>query len=70
MSDEIKFQDSGEVKEFVTPRPCLYVAVYWNENSEQPWGVCSIDKQQLITSMSNWYGIDRSRPIRIYTITP
>jgi hypothetical protein len=44
--------------------------VYWNENSEQPWGVCGIDKQQLITSMNNWHGIDRSRPIRIYTITP
>lgn len=67
--NEIKFEDGGEIREFVTPRPILFVAVYYYPNSDTPWGVTGHDKQQLIADMNNWAGLDRSRPVRIYTIT-
>ena len=66
---EIKFEDGGEIKEFVTPRPTLFVAVFYYENSDTPWGSTHQDKQQLINQMHNWTGLDKSRPVRIYTIT-
>lgn len=70
MTDEITFVDGGELKEFVQPRPSVFVAVFWYENSEQPWGMCGSDKQNLITSMHSWSGLDKAKPVRIYTITP
>lgn len=70
MTDEIRFEEAGEIKEFVQPRPTLYVAVYYYPNSEQPWGMCGSDKQNLITSAHSWGGLDKTKPVRIYTITP
>ena len=67
--NEIKFEDGGEICEFVTPRPTLFVAVFYYPNSDTPWGATGHDKPQLINNMHNWAGIDRSRPVRIYTIT-
>lgn len=70
MTEEIRFEEAGEIKEFVQPRPTLYVAVYYYPNSEQPWGMCGINKHDVIKSMLNWHGLDKSRPVRLYTITP
>ena len=67
--NEIKFEDGGEIREFVTPRPTLFVAVFYYPNSDTPWGTTGHDKSQLINGMHNWFGLDRSRPVRIYTIT-
>lgn len=67
--NEIKFEDGGEIREFVTPRPTLFVAVFYYPNSDTPWGATGHDKSQLINNMHNWAGLDRSRPVRIYTIT-
>ena len=69
MTDEIMFEDGGEIKDFVMPRPTLFVAVFFYENSDIPYGSTASDKPQLITQMHNWHGLDRSRPVRIYTIT-
>lgn len=69
MEHELVFQDGGEIKEFVTPRPTLFVAAFFYKNSDTLCGATDNDKQRLISSMHNWHGLDRNRPIRIYTIT-
>lgn len=66
---EIRFEDGGEIREFVVPRPTLFVAVYYYQNSDIPFGTTDSDKNRLIQSMHNWHGLDRTRPVRIYTIT-
>jgi hypothetical protein len=70
MSSEIVFQDKGEIKEFEIVRPSVYVAVFFYPNSDQPWAASGPDKAQLLRSMHDWYGLDKSRPVLIYTITP
>lgn len=70
MTQEIQFQDGGEIREFVVPRPVIYVAVFYYPGSDTPWACTdNTSKESIIKSMNNWNGIDRTRPVRIYTIT-
>lgn len=69
MSEELRIEDKGKVKDFVIPKPSLFVAMFFYENSDTPWGQCGHDKQQVINAMAHWQGLDRSRPVRIYELT-
>lgn len=69
MTAELKFTEAGEVKEFTIPRPTLYVAVYRYDNNDQLFGTCMSDKQVLMAQVMTMTYIDKSFPVRIYTIT-
>ena len=71
MTEQVRFEDAGELKEFtILPKPSVFVAVYYYPASDQPYCNFGTNKEELIKSMYNWGGLDRSRAIRIYTITP
>ena len=64
----LKIQDHGEIKDFELIKYSLYVAVYFYPNLDTPFGCTASDKNVLIKQMHNWGGIDKTKPVRIYTI--
>lgn len=68
MTTDIKFQDGGVIRDFEIPKPTMYVAVYYYPNSDQPFGCTGTNREELIRAMTHWSGLDRSHPVRIYTI--
>lgn len=68
MTDTVKIKDIGEIKSFEVVRPMAYVAIFFYENSNVPYGSVHADKNELIKQMQNWHGLDKSKPIRMYTI--
>ena len=68
MTQTVKIEDIGEIKSFELVRPMAYVAIFFYENSNIPYGTVNADKNELIRQMQSWNGIDTSKPIRMYTI--
>ena len=66
--EEVKFEDGGQITAFSVVKPCLYVAVFHYPGGDQVWGATDYDKQRLISTMLNYHGLDKARPVRIYTI--
>lgn len=48
--------------------PKLYVAVYYYKNSATPFGFTSDSKESLLQSLKNFTGIDKDKPIKIFTL--
>lgn len=68
MTNEVKFVDGGEIRDFTVPIPTLYVAVFRYENNNTAFGSCLNDKQQLMNQLMGLNGLDKKFPVRIYTI--
>ena len=68
MTDTVKIEDIGEIKSFEVVRQMAYVAIYFYEHSNIPYGNVNADKNELIRQMQNWTGIDKTKPIRMYSI--
>jgi hypothetical protein len=64
----LKIEDIGEIKSFEVVRQMIFVAVYFYENSNLPYGITNADKNELIRQVQTWHGIDRTRPVRMYSI--
>ncbi len=64
----LKIQDHGEIKHFELIKYSLYVAVYFYPFSDQPFGCTHSNKNELIKQMNNWKDLDKTKPVRIYTI--
>lgn len=69
MSEELRIEDKGKVKDFVIPKPSLYVAMFFMKDSDVPFGTTNPDKQSLLNGLAHWTCIDRSKPVRIYELT-
>ena len=68
MTNEVKFVDGGEIRDFAVLIPTLYVAVFRYENNNTVFGSCLNDKQQLMSQLMGLNGLDKKFPVRIYTI--
>ena len=64
----MKIEEASEIKNFETVRHCLYVGVYFFENSSLPYAMTNHDKNELVKNLNGIGGIDKSKPVRLYTI--
>jgi len=64
----LKIEDIGEIKSFEVVRQMLFVAVFFYENSNFPYGCTNPDKNELVRQIHNWSGIDKTKPVRMYSI--
>jgi hypothetical protein len=67
-NDTIKIEDAGEIKNFETVRQCVYVGVYFFEYSSTPYAYTHQDKNELIKLLNGMGNLDKSKPVRLYTI--
>lgn len=68
MSEELRIEDKGKVKDYVIPKTSLFVAMFFMKDSDVPFGTTNPDKQSLLNGLAHWTGIDRSKPVRIYEL--
>lgn len=46
----------------------LYVAVFFQKNSQTPLGITSDSKETLLQNLKYWVGIDEDKPVKIFTL--
>ena len=61
-------EQTTPVSNYEIHTPKLYVAVYFQKNSQTPFGITSDSKESLLQSLKNWIGIDENKPIKIFTL--
>ena len=67
-SESVKIEDIGEIKSFEVVRQTVSVAIYFWEYSNVPYGMVNSDRNELVKQVSNMSGLDKSKPVRLYTI--
>jgi hypothetical protein len=68
MTDTLKIEEAHTVKDYEMAIKNLYVAVYQYPGSDAPWGISHYNKSDLLKMVSTWSGIDKTIPVRIYTL--
>ena len=64
----MQIEEKSEIRNFETVRQCIYVGVYFFENSSLPYAMTNHDKNELIKQLNSVGSIDKSKPVRLYTI--
>ena len=64
----MKIKEASEVRNFEIVRHFIYVGVYWFEYSNTPCAMTNHDKNELIKQLNTIGMIDKTKPIRLYTI--